>query len=138
VKYRPAFPERFGSLEHARTVSGELLHWYNHEHHHAALGLLTPADVHCGRAAAKTAARAHVLAAAYARHPERFPRGVPQPPAVPAEVWINKPRSGPLTLFGAGPAPDDARGCLRRDDRDQGRDPTTPGFRGEELVAAVQ
>jgi len=91
LKYRPAFPERFGSLEHARAVSGTLFHWYNHVHHHAALGLLTPADVHFGRAAAKTAARAQVLAAAYARHPERFPRGAPQAPAVPTAAWINQP-----------------------------------------------
>lgn len=138
VKYRPAFPERFGSLEHARGVCGDLFQWYNHEHHHAGLGLLTPADVHGGRAAAKTAQRAQVLAAAYAQHPERFPRGLPQPPAVPTEVWINKPRSGPLGQLAARPAQDDAPGWPRTDDRDQGRDPPTPGFRKEERLAAVQ
>lgn len=138
VKYRPAFPERFGSLEHARAVCDELVHWYNHDHHHAGLGLLTPADVHSGRAAAKTAQRAQVLAAAYARHPERFPRGAPQAPAVPTAVWINQPRRRPLALLGTGPAPNDARGCPRTDDRDPGQDRSTPGFREEELVATVQ
>ncbi len=138
LKYRPAFPERFGSLEHARAVSGELFHWYNHVHHHAGLGLLTPADVHFGRATTKTAARAQVLAAAYARHPERFPHGAPQPPVVPTAVWINQPPTASPGQFGPGSTQDDVRGCPRTDDQDPGRDPTTPGFRGEELVAAVQ
>jgi putative transposase len=137
-KYRPGFPERFGSLEHGRTVSRELLHWYNHEHHHSALGLLTPADVHFGRAAGKTAQRARVLAAAHARHPERFPRGVPQPPVVPTAVWINKPLSAPMALLGGGVLQNDARGWPRSNDRDRGSEPTTPVFTGEELVAVVQ
>ncbi len=138
LKYRPAFPERFGSLEHARAVSGALFHWYNQEHHHAGLGLLTPADVHFGRAAAKTAARAQVLAAAYAQHPERFPRGVPQPPVAPTAVWINPPPTASPGLFRPGSTQDDAPGGPRTDDQAPGRDPTTPGFPGEELVAAVQ
>ena len=138
LKYRPAFPERFGSLEHARALSTDLFRWYNEEHHHAALGLLTPADVHFGRAAAKTAERARVLAAAYARHPERFVGGVPQAPRVPTAVWINPPPNGPRALSGGRPTPDDARGCPRIDDPDQDRDLRTPAFQGEELVAPVQ
>lgn len=137
LKYRPAFPERFGSLEHARAVSADLFRWYNHDHHHAALGLLTPADVHFGRAAAKTTARGRVLAAAYARHPERFVRGVPQPPTVPSAVWINPPRSAILELSGSDPLRTDAAGCPRSDDRDPGRHLPTPDFEGE-LGAAVQ
>jgi putative transposase len=137
LKYRPLFPERFGSLEHARAVNGELFHWYNHEHRHSALGLLTPADLHYGRGAAKTARRAQVLAAAHARHPERFPRGLPQPPAVPTEVWINRPvtRSGEQIMGGA--PRNDARDCPRSDDRDRGRHSPTPDFEEQELVAAV-
>jgi len=138
LKYRPAFPERFGSLEQARAVSGDLFQWYNHEHHHSGLGWLTPADVHFGRAAAKTADRARVLAAAYARHPERFVRGLPQPPRVPTAVWINPPRQRALALSAPGPAQNDAPGCPRSHDRDQGRDLSTPRFQGEELVAALQ
>ena len=61
------------------------------EHHHARLGLLTPYDVHHGLAEQRVAARATVLAAAYAAHPERLPGGLPQPPACPTEVWINPP-----------------------------------------------
>jgi putative transposase len=93
LKYRPEFPERFGSPEHARSCVGDLLHWYNTEHHHVGLGLFTPHDVHYGLAEAKRLERARVLAAAYARHPERFPHGRPLPKAVPSAVWINPPAS---------------------------------------------
>jgi len=138
LKYRPGFPARFGAPAHARAVCGDLFLWYNHEHRHSGLGLLTPADVHCGRAAAKTAQRAEVLTAAYRAHPERFPRGVPQPPMAPSAVWINKPKTGPTGLLGGGPVENDARECPTSDDRDPGTDPPTPGFRQPELVVAVQ
>lgn len=91
LKYRPAFPDRFGSPEHARSCCGDLLHWYNTEHHHVGLGLFTPHDVHYGLAAAKREQRARVLADAFAKHPERFPNGMPVPRALPSAVWINPP-----------------------------------------------
>ncbi len=138
LKYRPAFPERFGSLEHTRSLSGELFRWYNHEHHHSGLGLLTPADVHYGRAGAKTAERAAVLAHAYARHPERFVRGVPLPPAMPTAVWINKPQSGPAAGIRGTVLETDAPGCPRTDDLDLGMHNTTPAPAGSELAEVVQ
>ena len=70
--------------------------WYNTEHHHVGLGLLTPADVHHGLAEQRVAARATVLATAYAAHPERFPAGPPAPAAMPTEVWINPPKRSAL------------------------------------------
>ena len=91
MKYRPDFPERFGSIEHARQHGQDFFPWYNTEHHHVGLGLFTPHDVHYGLAAAKRERRARVLAEAFARHPERFPNGPPQPKTVPTEVWINPP-----------------------------------------------
>ena len=91
LKYRPDFPERFGSLEHGRSHCGDFFPWYNTEHHHVGLGLFTPHDVHYGLAEAKRAQRARVLAEAFARNPERFPNGRPQPKAVPSAVWINPP-----------------------------------------------
>ena len=51
-KYRPAFPKRFGALEHARAICHDLLAWYNDAHHHSGLSYLTPAAVHYGRAPA--------------------------------------------------------------------------------------
>ena len=93
LKYRPAFPERFGSIQDTRAYCYVFFSWYNAEHHHAGLGLLTPADVHHGLAEQRVAARATVLATASAAHPERFPGGLPQPPAPPVEVWINRPKA---------------------------------------------
>jgi putative transposase len=92
LKYRPAFPERFGSIQEARAHCHVFFPWYNTEHHHAGLGLLAPFDVHHGRAEQRVAARAAVLATAYGVHPERCPGGLPQPPALPVEVWINPPK----------------------------------------------
>jgi len=93
LKYRPAFPDRFGSLQDARVHGQSFFTWYNIEHHHSGLGLLTPYDVHHGLAEQRVAARATVLAAAYAAHPERFPGGLPEPAAGPTDVWINPPRT---------------------------------------------
>jgi putative transposase len=93
LKYRPAFPPRFGSIQDARAHCHVFFGWYNTQHHHSGLGLLTPADVHHGVAEQRVAARAAVLATAYAAHPERFSGGLPQPPARPTEVWINPPKT---------------------------------------------
>ena len=91
MKYRPDFPDRFGSLEHARQHGQDFFPWYNTEHHHVGLWLFTPHDVHYGLAAAKREQCARVLAEAYARHPERFPNGFPSPRPLPTAVWINPP-----------------------------------------------
>ncbi len=93
LKYRPAFPTRFGSIQDARAHCHVFFPWYNMEHRHRGLGLLTPHDMHYGLAQERVAERATVLAAAYAAHPERFPGGLPQPPACPREVWINPPET---------------------------------------------
>lgn len=93
LKYRPDFPERFGCIEDARGFHGDFFRWYNNEHHHTGLGLLTPADVHFGRAVERYAARSLVLETAHRAHPERFVRGSPTPPALPTAAWINKPKS---------------------------------------------
>jgi len=93
LKYRPDFPERFGSIQDARGFNGDFFRWYNNEHHHTGLGLLTPADVHFGRAEERHAARALVLEAAHRAHPERFVNGTPIPPPLPSAAWINKPKS---------------------------------------------
>ena len=92
LKYRPDFPERFGSIEHARAHSTDFFPWYNTEHRHSGLGLHTPHDVHFGLAAGKRAARALVLTAAYAATPERFVRRPPTPAALPTAAWINPPK----------------------------------------------
>jgi putative transposase len=95
LKYRPDFPDRFGAYEDAETFCQRFFPWYNLEHRHGALGLMTPHDIHYGLAAAKWQQRAAVLRAAYAAHPERFPRGVPVPPPLPTAAWINPPPASP-------------------------------------------
>jgi putative transposase len=102
LKYRPEFPERFGSLEHARALGADLFRWYCFEHHHSALGWLTPADVHHGQAAQRIEQRRRVLEKAHAAHPERFVHGVPSPAIPPAEVWINPPRGDTAPAPSAG------------------------------------
>jgi putative transposase len=91
LKYRPEFPERFGTPEEARAFCQQFFTWYNTEHRHAGIGLLTPEMVHYGWGDGVRTQRCAVLAAAYTAHPERFVRKPPEPPAVPTAVWINPP-----------------------------------------------
>ncbi len=93
LKYRPGFPDRFGSILDARSFCREFFDWYNHEHRHSGIGLMTPATVHYGRAEAVRSERQRVLAAAHAAHPERFVRGAPRPPELPMVAWINQPET---------------------------------------------
>ena len=91
LKYRPEFPERFQTIEQAREFCRGFFAWYNHQHRHSGIGLMTPAAVHYGQAPALHAARSRVLEAAFAARPERFVRGTPKPPALPTAAWINRP-----------------------------------------------
>ena len=91
-KYRPDFPERFGCQQDARLWATEFFRWYNYEHHHSAIALLTPADVHFGRAQTILEQRLQVLHAAYLKNPERFVKGRSRPPQLPPAVWINPPQ----------------------------------------------
>jgi putative transposase len=91
LKHHPTFPDRFGCIQDARAFCQRFLAWYNLEHYHSGIALLTPADVHYGRAEQILAARAAVLEGAYAAHPKRFVRKPPQPLRLPEQVWINKP-----------------------------------------------
>ena len=91
LKYRPGYPERFGSIEDARSHMQRFFEWYNAEHYHSGIAMMTPADVHTGNADEVCQKRQVVLAAAHKAHPERFVKGVPQVRGVPEEVWINKP-----------------------------------------------
>jgi len=93
LKYRPEFPDRFGSQQDARAFCERFVRWYNHEHYHSGLGMLTPAAVHYGRAGEILASRQKTLDAAFASRPERFVRKRPAPMALPEAVWINPPKS---------------------------------------------
>jgi len=91
LKYRPEFPDRFENIESARAFCRTFFDWYNHDHRHSGIGLMTPAAVHYGRAKELHAERQRVLEAAYAKTPERFVRRPPTPPELPTAAWINKP-----------------------------------------------
>jgi putative transposase len=93
LKYRPDFPERFGSIEDARNHCRAFFDWYNREHRHSGIGMVTPYDLHLGLAETRRDARAVVMVDAWTKHPERFPHGCPVPPALPTAAWINKPAS---------------------------------------------
>jgi putative transposase len=93
MKYRPEFPTRFGSIQDARALCVSFFNWYNTEHHHSGIALLTPEMVHYGMAESATEKRNVTLARAYKEHPERFVRKQPEPPRLPDAVWINPPAS---------------------------------------------
>ena len=92
LKYRPDFPERFGSLEDARAHCQRFFHWYNSDHRHSGIGLMIPHAVHYGTAETMQVQRAHVLQQAYEANPLRFKGRLPQPPALPTAAWINPPK----------------------------------------------
>ena len=93
LKYQPQFPKRFGCIEDARTFCRHFFTWYNQDHHHVGIGLMTPDQVHYGQAKAVHTARQHVVAQAYQANPERFVRKTPVPPPMPNQTWINPPRT---------------------------------------------
>jgi putative transposase len=93
LKYCPVFPGSFASLEEARGFSDAFFTYYNTEHRHSGIGLHTPASVHDGTAWAIQARRQQVLDEAFAARPDRFRGRRPAAPALPAKVWINKPRT---------------------------------------------
>ena len=89
LKYRSDWPARFGDLDHAIAHCEAFFNWYNHEHHHSGIGLVTPAERHAGNGHHVDEQRRTVLDAAYHAHPERFPNGPPKPPHQPERVRIN-------------------------------------------------
>ena len=92
LKYRPDFPERFGSIEEARAHCQRFFQWYNEQHRHSGIGFMTPTAVHHGQAAQLFEQRADTLNAAFAAHPRRFKGHCPQPPRLPIAAWINPPK----------------------------------------------
>ena len=90
-KYRPGFPDRFGSQQHALSWSRVFFPWYNQDHRHSGIAMLTPEMVHRGWAEVILGQRHEVALAAYYAHPERFVNGPPRQVALPHAVWINPP-----------------------------------------------
>jgi putative transposase len=91
LKYRPGFPERFGSFQDALSFLRRFFSWYNEDHRHGGIGFFTPNQVHQGEVICVSAQRQRALDAAFAAHPERFKGRRPVPPTPPSAVWINPP-----------------------------------------------
>jgi putative transposase len=91
LKYHHTFPERFGSFSHAHDYMEGFVRWYNEEHRHCGIAMLTPATVHRGEADRVLAVRHETMKAAHEANPERFVRGQPKRIALPSAVWINPP-----------------------------------------------
>jgi putative transposase len=102
LKYRPDFPDRFGSLQDGRGFCRTFFGWYNTAHHHSGIGMMTPAAVHYGQAPRIRAARQQTLDTAFARHPERFVRNPPRHQEVPPQAWINPPTANPALQTAPG------------------------------------
>ena len=79
LKYCPAFPERFGSIQDARAFCAEFFEYYNHHHRHSGIALHTPASMHFGTADDVQAARS------------RHPRTPPTPPTPAGSATAGPP-----------------------------------------------
>jgi putative transposase len=91
LKYRPGFPQRFGSLQDSRAFCRPFFRWYNTEHRHGGIAFMTPGDVHYGRATQILETRSAALSSAFEAHPKRFKGKRPSPKPLPEAVWINPP-----------------------------------------------
>ena len=95
MKYRPAYPDQFDSMLYARGWGQDFFNWYNNQHYHSGIGMLTPATVHYGRVEQHLAMRRHAMALAFNTHPDRFHFKMPILDGPPPEVWINRPDNVP-------------------------------------------
>lgn len=92
MKYRPEFPKRFGCYEDGLGFCREFIDWYNNEHYHSGIGLLTPSSLHYGQGEKIIESRTQTLQDAWEKNPERFVNGIPKPADLPKAVWINAPK----------------------------------------------
>jgi len=97
LKYQPRFPKRFGCIEDAKCFCRGFFDWYNKDHHHAGIGLMTPDQVHYGQTDAVHAARQDTLDRAFRDTPQRFVNKSPIPPNKPTAAWINPPAATPMS-----------------------------------------
>jgi transposase InsO family protein len=93
LKYQPGFPDRFGCAQDAKAFCRRFFTWYNQNHHHVGIGLMTPDQVHYGQANAIYAARQITLDRTFRKNPNRFVNRRPTPPSKPIEAWINPPKN---------------------------------------------
>ena len=95
MKYRPEFPSRFGCYEDGLSFCRHFFNWYNNDHYHSGIGMLTPSSLHHGQAQDVITQRQSTLNTAFVLNPERFVNGTPKPADLPTAVWINRPSRSP-------------------------------------------
>ena len=98
LKYRPEFPDRFGSIQDARAFCRPFFSWYNKEHRHSGIALMTPEQVHYGQSKKVFELRSQVLSEAFRRTPIRFKGKMPKPYELPQAAWINRPSTGEIRV----------------------------------------
>ncbi len=91
LKYRPKFPDRFGSIQDTSAFCQPFFNWYNKEHRHSGIALMTPEQVHYGQGKKVFEFRSQVLSKAFRKNPIRFKGKMPKPCELPKAVWINRP-----------------------------------------------
>jgi putative transposase len=98
LKYCPEFPDRFGSIQDSRAFCGPFFNWYNKEHRHSGIALMTPEQVHYGLTQTVLDFRSQVLSEAFQKNPNRFKGTMPKPFELPEAVWINKPSTDEIRV----------------------------------------
>lgn len=98
LKYRPEFPELFGSIQDARLFCVTFFSWYNQSHKHSGIAMLTPDNVHYNNIEEIISKRQIVMNEVYKKHSQRFVKGVTIIKKPDTQVWINKPQTDGLPL----------------------------------------
>jgi putative transposase len=98
LKYRPEFPELFGSIEDARLFCVDFFEWYNTSHKHSGIAMMTPENVHYDNIEEIVSKRQIVMNEVYKKHSQRFVKGITIIKKPDAQVWINKPQMDGLPL----------------------------------------
>jgi putative transposase len=91
MKYRPEFPDRFGCIQDSRAFCQQFFQWYNEEHRHSGIALLTPAVVHFGETQPSWPTARWCSMPLTERTPTASSGNRPNRLPLPSEVWINKP-----------------------------------------------
>ena len=97
VKYHPGFPDRFPDIHAAVDFCRSFFPWYNNDHRHGGIAMLTPPmSIQCRADEVLTQReRTRTLRNAWAQHPERFVHGIPKP--LPTGGLDQSTRCGPDT-----------------------------------------
>jgi len=95
LKYRPDFPKCFGCIQDAKQFCRTFFAWYNCDHKHSGIAMLTPETVHYGRAQVVLGQRQETLNNAFKQNPMRFKGRRPNTKEVPESAWINQPTATP-------------------------------------------